>query len=161
MTAGRRTVGLLTGLACLALSWSFAAPVAAAESSESCFTGLEQAFHPAGMGRAEWTRELQRGVGRGAGVARKTTVNRTTSVTRRSTVNRRANVNVRRTNVNVVRRPVRVWAPRPYYGSVVGGVALGAIIVAAAASVAPAAPAPGLCWFWSDATQTQGYWDYC
>lgn len=34
-------------------------------------------------------------------------------------------------------------------------------IVAAAASIPPAAPAPCLCWFWSDATQTQGYWDHC
>lgn len=160
MIAGGRTVGVLTGLACAVLSWAFAAPVAAAEPSDSCFTGLQQAFDPVGMGRAEWTRELQRGVGRGANVGRRTAVGRPTAVTRRATVNR-ANVNVRRTNVNVVRRPVRVWAPRPYYGRVVGGVALGAIIVAAAASVPPAAPAPGLCWFWSDATQTQGYWDYC
>lgn len=67
--------------------------------------------------------------------------------------NRNRNVNVR---VNV--RPVRGWVRRPYYGTVVGGVALGAII---AASTIPVAPAPGLCWYWTDATQSNGYWDYC
>ena len=67
--------------------------------------------------------------------------------------NRSKNVNVR---VNV--RPVRGWVRRPYYGTVVGGVALGAII---AASTIPVAPAPGLCWYWTDATQSNGYWDYC
>ncbi len=67
--------------------------------------------------------------------------------------NRNKNVNVR---VNV--RPVRGWVRRPYYGTVVGGVALGAII---AASTIPVAPAPGLCWYWTDATQSNGYWDYC
>jgi hypothetical protein len=67
--------------------------------------------------------------------------------------NRNRNVNVR---VNV--RPVRGWGWRPYYGTVVGGIALGTII---AASAVPVAPAPGLCWFWTDASQTRGYWDYC
>lgn len=40
------------------------------------------------------------------------------------------NVVVINRNVRVVARPVRVWAPRPYYGRVVGGVALGTIIAA-------------------------------
>jgi hypothetical protein len=53
---------------------------------------------------------------------------------------------------------VRPWAPLPYYGSVVAGVALGTVI---AATAVPPAPAPQLCWFWSSPAQTQGYWDYC
>jgi hypothetical protein len=40
-------------------------------------------------------------------------------------------------------------------------VALGTVITAAAVGFAPAAPAPNICWFWTDASQTKGYWDYC
>jgi hypothetical protein len=85
--------------------------------------------------------------------------NRTTDITS----NRRANVNVsRRTNVNVVaRRPYRGWVHRPYYGRVIAGVTLGTIIAVYAVGVAPAAPAPNMCWYWSDLEMSQGYWDYC
>jgi hypothetical protein len=64
-------------------------------------------------------------------------------------------VHVHRT---VVVRPVRPWVVRPYYGAVIAGVTLGTIVVA---STVPPAPAPTLCWYWADANQTQGYWDYC
>jgi hypothetical protein len=80
-------------------------------------------------------------------------------------VNRNANVNrnVNR-NVNVNRHVgggggvVRPWVRGPYFGTIVGGVALGALI---AATAVPVAPADGLCWYWADPSQTQGYWDYC
>jgi hypothetical protein len=78
-------------------------------------------------------------------------------------VNRNANINrnVNR-NVNVNRHVgggvVRPWVRRPYFGTIVGGVALGALI---AATAVPVAPADGLCWYWADPSQTQGYWDYC
>ncbi len=52
----------------------------------------------------------------------------------------------------------RPYVRAPYYGAVVAGVALGTLIVA---STPPPAPAPGLCWFWSNSAGTQGYWDYC
>jgi hypothetical protein len=55
-------------------------------------------------------------------------------------------------------RPYRAWVRRPYYGTIVGGVALGTII---AVSAIPAAPADNLCWYWSNQSQTRGYWDYC
>ena len=85
----------------------------------------------AGGGRAH--------VARASGSASRGNVN-----TRRNTnvnVNKRTNVNVnRRTNVNVVgRRPVRGWVARPYYGTIVGGVALGTMITVSAGAV-PAAP---------------------
>ena len=54
-------------------------------------------------------------------------------------VNRRANVNVNRVNV-AGRRPVRGWVHRPYYGTIVGGVALGTMIAVTAGAV-PVAPA--------------------
>jgi hypothetical protein len=53
---------------------------------------------------------------------------------------------------------VRPWVRAPYYGAVVAGVTIGAVI---AVTAVPPAPAPELCWFWSSAAQNQGYWDYC
>jgi hypothetical protein len=58
-------------------------------------------------------------------------------------------------------RPVRPWVRRPYYGTIVGGVALGTIIAATAVGVVPTAPAGDLCWFWTGSGKTRGYWDYC
>jgi hypothetical protein len=52
----------------------------------------------------------------------------------------------------------RPYVRQPYYGAIVAGVALGTVI---AATAPPPVPAPGLCWFWSNAASTQGYWDYC
>jgi hypothetical protein len=58
-------------------------------------------------------------------------------------------------------RPVRPLVWRPYYGTVVAGVALGTVIVATTVAVVPKAPAPNLCWYWADAAKVKGYWDYC
>ncbi len=55
-------------------------------------------------------------------------------------------------------RPVRPWVRRPYYGTIIGGVALGTII---AATAVPLAPADNLCWYWANQSHTRGYWDYC
>jgi hypothetical protein len=46
-------------------------------------------------------------------------------------------------------------------GDIIAGVALGAIIVAAARGVAPPPPSPELCWYWSDPYQERGFWDRC
>jgi hypothetical protein len=59
----------------------------------------------------------------------------------------------------VVVRPYRPYNKKNYYGRVIGGVALGTVLGAAAYSAM--APAPGLCWYWADPSMTQGYWDYC
>jgi hypothetical protein len=53
---------------------------------------------------------------------------------------------------------VRPWVRAPYYGAVVAGVTIGAMV---AATTIPPPPAPQLCWFWSSPAQNQGYWDYC
>jgi hypothetical protein len=59
-------------------------------------------------------------------------------------------------------RSYRPFYRRPWFGTVVGGVALGTILTVAAVGTAPAyAPAPDLCWFWADPSMTSGYWDYC
>ena len=59
----------------------------------------------------------------------------------------------------IVVRPYRRWYKRPHYGRIIGGIALGTILGAAAYSAM--APAPGLCWYWADPYRTRGYWDYC
>jgi len=53
---------------------------------------------------------------------------------------------------------VRGWNRRPYYGTIIAGVALGTII---AATAAPRPPANNLCWYWTSPARTHGYWDYC
>jgi hypothetical protein len=53
---------------------------------------------------------------------------------------------------------VRGWNRRPYYGTVIAGVALGTII---AATAAPRPPADNLCWYWTNPSKNRGYWDYC
>lgn len=75
---------------------------------------------------------------------------------RRTTVHHHA----RRTVVVAPVRPVPVVRP-PYWGRVVAGVTLGTVVGVAVANSVPKAPASTLCWFWSDTTQTRGYWDYC
>ena len=94
-------------------------------------------------------------------------MNRNTNVNRNANRNVNVNRNVNR-NVNVNRRvgvgvgvgvgTVRPWVRRPYFGTIVGGVALGTLI---AATAVPVVPAAGLCWYWADPSQTQGYSDPC
>jgi hypothetical protein len=55
----------------------------------------------------------------------------------------------------------RPWYRRPYYGTIIGGVALGTIIGVTAYGLAPRPPRPDLCWYWADEGQSRGYWDYC
>jgi hypothetical protein len=56
---------------------------------------------------------------------------------------------------------VRPWFQRPYYGTFIGGIALGAILAATAYGIPPPPPAPYLCWYWTDPSLTYGYYDYC
>lgn len=55
----------------------------------------------------------------------------------------------------------RPWVRRPYYGTVIAGVALGTLITVAAIGYVPPRPAPNLCWYWADPYGERGYWDYC
>lgn len=55
----------------------------------------------------------------------------------------------------------RPWYRRPYYGTIIGGIALGTIVAATAYGLAPPRPRPDLCWYWADEFQSRGYWDYC
>ena len=58
------------------------------------------------------------------------------------------------------------WARPGWYhwgagGAIAAGAAIGVIGAAAAASWAGAPPAPGLCWYYTDPSQRQGFWDAC
>jgi hypothetical protein len=55
----------------------------------------------------------------------------------------------------------RPWGHRPYYGRIIGGIALGTIIGVTAYGLIPPRPAPDLCWYWADPYRSRGYWDYC
>jgi hypothetical protein len=90
-------------------------------------------------------------------------------VVRRGTVVRPGGAVVRRTTV--VRpgvRPVRpaAWVRPGHYwwrpgAAVAAGAAIGFVGAAAAASWAGAAPGPGYCWYYTDPSRRQGFWDRC
>ena len=65
----------------------------------------------------------------------------------------------------VVRPGVR-WARPGWYrwpagGAIAAGAAIGFVAAASAAAYAGAAPAPGMCWYYTDPSRTQGFWDSC
>jgi hypothetical protein len=65
-----------------------------------------------------------------------------------------------------VARPGGAWArPGGYWwrpgGAVAAGAALGFVAAATAAAWAGAAPGPNMCWYYTDPTQRQGFWDVC
>lgn len=81
---------------------------------------------------------------------------------RTAVVGPRGNVAVR--SNTVVRG--RGWArPGNYYwprgGAIAAGAAIGFVSAATAAAWAGAAPSPGMCWYYTDPSRTQGFWDYC
>ncbi|MEJ2378248.1 MAG: hypothetical protein P8Y71_23645 [Pseudolabrys sp.] len=56
-------------------------------------------------------------------------------------------------------RPGAYWWPRG--GAVAAGAALGFVSAVAAASWAGASPGPEYCWYYTDPSHKQGFWDYC
>jgi hypothetical protein len=130
---------------------------------------------------ASRSRSVSRGghsASRSRSVSRSRNVNRSSNVNRSRNVNR--NVNVRR-NVNV-NRNVAVrrggyyrggryywhgWArPGRYYwpagGAIAAGAAIGFVTAATAVGIAATtAPAPNMCWYYTDGSRTQGFWDVC
>ncbi len=125
--------------------------------------------------------QMHRHGGGGHAVHRGHNVNRNMNVNRN--VNRNANVNVNRNvnrNANVnVNRDVNVnrnvgyhggvyrgaWVGRPYRwapgGAIAAGAAIGVLAVGTAVAWAPPPPQPGLCWYYTDPTQRNGFWDTC
>ena len=51
------------------------------------------------------------------------------------------------------------WGPG---GAIAAGAAIGFVAAAGAAAYATAsAPAPGMCWYYTDPYRRAGFWDYC
>jgi hypothetical protein len=113
-------------------------------------------------------RVAQRGGFHGGGAVR---VNRGAGVNRNFNRNVNRNVNVNRNinrNLRVTRTVVRPggWArPGRYWwrpgGAIAAGAAIGVIGAATAAAWAGAAPGPNMCWYYTDPSQRQGFWDVC
>ena len=67
----------------------------------------------------------------------------------------------------VVVAPRAVWVGRPGWyrwspgGAIAAGAALGFVTAAAAASLAGPPPQAGLCWYYTDPSRRQGFWDAC
>nr|WP_240536051.1 hypothetical protein [Bradyrhizobium cosmicum] len=87
---------------------------------------------------------------------------------RTAVVGPRGNVAVRRTTVvrpgyhgGGVRWARPGWYRWPAGGAIAAGAAIGFVTAATAAAWAGAAPAPGMCWYYTDPSRTQGFWDYC
>ena len=49
----------------------------------------------------------------------------------------------------------------PVGGAIAAGAAIGFVTAATAATWAGAAPAAGMCWYYTDPSRSQGFWDYC
>jgi len=142
-------------------------------------------------GGASKSRNVSRGGGAAGNVNRNTNVNRnanrsgnknvnrnvnqskskSTNVNRNTKVNRNTNVN---RNVNVNRglytgrhvysggvwvRPTGYWWP--VGGAIAAGAAVGFVTAAAATAYADTAPGPNYCWYYSDSSRQQGFWDNC
>jgi hypothetical protein len=64
-----------------------------------------------------------------------------------------------------VGRPGGWVRPAHYYwrpgGAIAAGAALGFVAAASAAAWAGSPPAPGYCWYYTDPSKTQGFWDVC
>ncbi len=56
-------------------------------------------------------------------------------------------------------RPANYWW-RPG-GAIAAGAAVGFVTAATAAAWAGSPPAPGYCWYYTDASRQQGFWDAC
>jgi hypothetical protein len=108
---------------------------------------------------------LTEDVALGSGFARRGNMNIYRNLNANRNVSRNVNSNV---NVNVNRSVVRtgVWGRPDHYwwrpgGAVVAGAAIGFVTASTAAVWAGAAPRPNMCWYYTDASRQQGFWDAC
>jgi hypothetical protein len=96
---------------------------------------------------------------RRGGVARRTTVVGPRGGVASRTVVRRGAV------IGPGVRPGRWVRPANYYwrpgGAIAAGAAIGFVTAATAAARAGAPPGPGYCWYYTDPSRTQGFWDVC
>jgi hypothetical protein len=101
---------------------------------------------------------------RGGGAVRRTTVVGPRGAASRTVVRGGAVARPGVVRAGVVRpggwvRPAHyTWRPG---GAIAAGAAIGFVAAATAASWAGSPPAPGYCWYYTDPSQTQGFWDAC
>jgi hypothetical protein len=96
---------------------------------------------------------------RGGAVRRTTAVGPRGNVARHTTVVRPGAGRPGFTRSGAWVRPAHYrWRPG---GAIAAGAAIGFVAAATAAAWAGAPPAPGYCWYYTDPTQTQGFWDVC
>jgi len=81
---------------------------------------------------------------------------------RTAVVGPRGNVAVRNTAVAARGGWARPgWYRWPVGGAIAAGAAIGFVAAASAVAWAGAPPADGMCWYYTDPSRTQGFWDYC
>ncbi len=98
-------------------------------------------------------------VRRGGAVRRTTVVGPRGNVASRTVVRRGAVVRPGVVRLGGWVRPAHyTWRPG---GAIAAGVAIGFVAAATAAAWAGAPPAPGYCWYYTDPSRTQGFWDVC
>ncbi len=148
---------LLSSTIALLLCTELPAPATAA------FVGNAVWLAPAASERPVLT-EVQ--VRRGGAVRRSTVVRRPGGTVRRSTVVRRPGGTVVRRSTVVRAGAAGRWVRPGNYrwrpgGAVAAGAALGFVGAATAAAWAGAAPASGMCWYYTNSSRRSGFWDYC
>jgi len=99
-------------------------------------------------------------VRRGAAVRRTTVVGPRGNVASRTVVRRGAVVRPGYAGGGV-RWARPGWYRWPAGGAIAAGAAIGFVAAASAAAYAGAPPAPGMCWYYTDPSRTQGFWDSC
>jgi len=100
-----------------------------------------------------------RAAARGGAVRRTTVVGPRGGVASRTVVRRGAVVGPGYAGGARWARPGHYYWPRG--GAIAAGAAIGLVTAATAAAWAGAAPAPGMCWYYTDPSRRQGFWDYC
>jgi len=153
-------------IAVLGLSVAAAMISPASISPASAFVGAAGSALPQQFKQdsAQDSQIIQVNVRRGGGAVRGGAARRTTVVGPRGGVASRTVVHrgaVARPGVRAGRwvRPANYyWRPG---GAIAAGAAIGVVTAATAAAWAGAPPAPGSCWYYTDPSRTQGFWDVC
>ena len=140
-------------------------PIASAPASAN-LAGMTQAAGTAGDDT--FVIQVQRRgavhVNRGVAVNRNVRVNRAVVVNRNVRVNRAVAVNRGLYRGRHVYRGGPWVRPRNYWWPVGGAIAAGAalgVIAASSEAWAGPPPGPGYCWYYTDPSQRQGFWDVC
>jgi hypothetical protein len=118
-------------------------------------------MHRGGMHRGGMHGDMARAGGAYRGMHRPSGAGRYAGANRN--VNRNVNRNINRAGYGGARygnwaRLGYGWRPG---GAIAAGAAIGFVSAATAAAWAGPAPGPGLCWYYTDPSRPQGFWDAC